>query len=507
MTQPAKRGLFREAVISYVGQLYMVAIGFLAVPVYVRFLGTEAYGLVGFYATLQAWFLLLDLGMSQTLSREVARCRGGATSPAEFHGALRVVEYVVFGLAFIGGLAIALLAPGIATDWLKLGALSPADVVDALRMMAVMLALRWISTLYRGLIVGCENQSWLGYFNIVSSTLRFGLIIGGFVLLGGTVVNYFALQLVVSVLETVALFARAYALIPTRGTAVYRSTFARTITLVKFSGTVVAASVVWTLVSQLDKLWLSRVLPLQEYGGFSIATLLASSLFVVSAPIGTIVLPRLTRLYAENDTGAALALYSQATQWATVIVAPIAVTLALYPQEILLVWSGSNEAAIEAGTVLRLYAVGNALVAIFSFPYYMQYAIGSLKWHIIGNLLIVPIFTPMLVVLASRYGAAGAGTAWLVTNSLYIALWIPLIHHKFAPGYHWHWVRGDIAPALLAALAAGGFMRLCFLGQTQRFMVAAIVCSGLAAVIASGLASSEGRRLLRKTGGGLRFSV
>lgn len=498
MSQPPKKGLLREAVVSYVGQLYTVAIGFLAVPVYLRFLGTEAYGLVGLYATLQAWFLLLDLGMSQTLSREVARCRGGATSPAEFHGALRVVEYVVFGLAFAGSLALILLAPGIATGWLKLGSLSAANVVLAVRMMAAMMALRWISTLYRSLIIGCENQSWLGYFNIASSTLRFGLVLAGFVLLGGTIVNYFALQLAVSVFETAVLFSRAYALIPARGSGVHAATLARTVSLVKFSGTVVAASVVWTLVSQLDKLWLSRVLPLREYGSFSVAMLLASSLFVVSAPIGTIVLPRLTRLYAEKATGAALSLYSQATQWSTVIVAPIGVTLALYPQEILLVWSGSTETAMEAGMALRLYAVGNALVAIFSFPYYMQYAIGSLKWHIIGNLLIVPIFTPLLVLLASHYGAVGAGTAWLVTNSLYIGLWIPLIHHKFAPGFHWKWVRGDILPALLWSAAAGGSVRLCFIGQVARIPLVPILLGGLAAAVAAGLASGEGRRLLRR---------
>ena len=32
------------------------------VPLYVRYMGVEAYGLVGFYAMLQGWFMLLDMG-------------------------------------------------------------------------------------------------------------------------------------------------------------------------------------------------------------------------------------------------------------------------------------------------------------------------------------------------------------------------------------------------------------------------------------------------------------
>ena len=33
-----------------------------------RFLGVEAYGLVGFFVMLQGWFLLLDMGLSPTMS-------------------------------------------------------------------------------------------------------------------------------------------------------------------------------------------------------------------------------------------------------------------------------------------------------------------------------------------------------------------------------------------------------------------------------------------------------
>ena len=52
--------------------------GFVFVPVYISYLGIEAYGLIGLFATLQAWLSLLDLGLSPTLNREMARLRGGA---------------------------------------------------------------------------------------------------------------------------------------------------------------------------------------------------------------------------------------------------------------------------------------------------------------------------------------------------------------------------------------------------------------------------------------------
>jgi O-antigen/teichoic acid export membrane protein len=66
-------------VASYASQIYVIAIGILLLPEYVKLMGAEAYGLVGFYAIMQAWFMLLELGLTPTMLRETARFRGGST--------------------------------------------------------------------------------------------------------------------------------------------------------------------------------------------------------------------------------------------------------------------------------------------------------------------------------------------------------------------------------------------------------------------------------------------
>jgi len=43
----------------------------LFVLLYIKFLGIKAYGLVGFFATLQRLFIILDMGLSTTLNREL----------------------------------------------------------------------------------------------------------------------------------------------------------------------------------------------------------------------------------------------------------------------------------------------------------------------------------------------------------------------------------------------------------------------------------------------------
>ena len=62
---------------NYLGQGWAALMGIAFVPLYVKVLGVESYGLVGVFAVLQASLMLLDLGLTPTLSREMARLRTG----------------------------------------------------------------------------------------------------------------------------------------------------------------------------------------------------------------------------------------------------------------------------------------------------------------------------------------------------------------------------------------------------------------------------------------------
>jgi len=55
------------------GTAWSALIGLAMVPLYIRLLGIEAYGLIGFSITLQAILQILDFGLSPTVNRELAR--------------------------------------------------------------------------------------------------------------------------------------------------------------------------------------------------------------------------------------------------------------------------------------------------------------------------------------------------------------------------------------------------------------------------------------------------
>src|SRR5277367_1093976 len=108
----------RNIVANYAGQGYTALVGLVVVPLYLKHMGPEAYGLVGFFSVMQTWFQLLDLGLNPTLGRQMARYRGKAMSALELRRLLRAMEIIFYGVAIIGAVTLVAFSPLIARRWL-----------------------------------------------------------------------------------------------------------------------------------------------------------------------------------------------------------------------------------------------------------------------------------------------------------------------------------------------------------------------------------------------------
>lgn len=64
-----------------VGQVTSIVLGIVTVPIYVRYLGIEAYGLITFNVVLLGWMQVLDMGLTPTLCREMAGLEGAVGEP------------------------------------------------------------------------------------------------------------------------------------------------------------------------------------------------------------------------------------------------------------------------------------------------------------------------------------------------------------------------------------------------------------------------------------------
>lgn len=440
---------------NYGGQLYSTLIGILVLPLFLEHVGAEAYGLIGFYTLIQAWMTLLDLGMTPTLGREVARLRGNPKEAKRLVTIVNSLETVFFCIAVLFAIFLILGRGWVSNSWLTVETLPLSTVQTAVAIIGLTVAIRWVSSLSRSGINAFEHQAWLNVFEVIVNTLRFPVALFLVVVLDGNVLAYFYFQLAIVLLEVVILRGKLRRLLPS--VSAPRFCWPELRRIAPFALSIGYTAAIWVLLTQLDKLILSKTLTLSEYGYFTLVATISSGVMMLSGPVSKAILPRMTALFAAGKHEQMLLLYRRSTRLIVVLVMPIALTIACLPYKVLFAWTG-NEAAAQWGEgILPLFTLGAALLAIIAFQYYLQYVYGNLKYHVRYNTFSALLNVPLIIFAAIHYGPLGVAWIWFGFRFVSLIVWVPFIHHKFAPGLHNKWMLEDVlfplAPVIIVIVA------------------------------------------------------
>ncbi|WP_372403802.1 oligosaccharide flippase family protein [Acinetobacter piscicola] len=427
---------------SYASQIYLVLISIAILPIYIKYMGAEAYGLVGFFAMLQGLFSLLDFGLTPTISRQTAQYNAGAETALRFRQLFRSLSIIFTGIACIGGGLLFYFNHYIAKHWLNLENLAISDVLFSLQIMAVCVALRWMTGLYRGVITGFEQLPWLSIVNIIIATLRFPGVLLYMYFNEFTIHYFFIFQFIIALAEFFILGIKSYSLLPKIQPSEKLAWSLKPIKpLLGFALTIAFTSAVWVMLTQLDKFILSGILPLSEYGYFTLAVLVAGGVLQIGAPISSAIMPRMARLQGEKKYQELKSVYLGATTFVTIVVVTAGIVLAALAKPVLYVWTGDILLAEKASPILQLYVLGNTILTLGAFPYYLQYAKGNLRLHFIGNIITAVLLIPTIIWAAKNYGAIGAGWAWLLIQSIYLLFWVSYVHKIIEPNINLPWFK------------------------------------------------------------------
>src|SRR5262249_53701935 len=102
----------RNIIANFAGQGWIALMSFLFVPVYLKFIGAEGYGLVSFFVLLSTTFSLLDCGLGVTATRQAASfVEADPADRKNISTLLRTIEALYWAVAALIGVGVALAAP------------------------------------------------------------------------------------------------------------------------------------------------------------------------------------------------------------------------------------------------------------------------------------------------------------------------------------------------------------------------------------------------------------
>jgi O-antigen/teichoic acid export membrane protein len=449
---------------NYTGSASTVLITLFATPIYLKLLGPEAFGLVAVFQALMAIASLADLGFSASLQRELSRLASSPNSAREMRGTLWALELLVgFSSALVGG-GVALLAPRLSQGWLQLQSISSETARTAIAAMGLAIALRFPAGLYGAGLLGLQRQGLLNAVRVTAEAVRALGGIGCLLLSTSRAEVFFWWQGVAAGLGSLALALALRASLPASEEPGSRDAFRTYRRVWRFAAGTSGITITAILLTQMDKVLLSRLVTLESLGYYSLAATAAAGLYRLVSPLFSAFYPRFVQLATLQAERELEALYHLGTQLLAVIVLPVAIVGAVFAAPIMQAWTGNADAAANSGPIFRLLLLGTALNGLMNFPYAIQLAYGWTTLTLVGNLVAIGVFIPAMYALVRQWGGQGAAAVWLALNFSYLTISTTVMHQRLLRGAQRIWLVNAILKPAAAVLASVG-IALCTVGS------------------------------------------
>lgn len=490
------RRFARNVLANLVGAGWSALVQLATVPVLISLVGVASFALIGFHATLVAALAVLDLGLSPSLTRRMASVQVAGADRKRAADSLRTYEVVFWIVGTLLGALVALGAPWIARHWLSSASLATAQIEDAVRLIGLLVALRWPVAPYVATLQGMQHQVSVNVVNAAVATAAYG---GGILVLMSVapgIAAFFAWYCACAAVQVLALrFLAVRALLP--DSAASRFSAATLLEGWRFALGMTAISLTGVVLAQGDKLLLAKLVTLEEFGFYTAALVVAGAMYMVMLPVFGAALPRLCERVAARDEAGLRREFDSACNVMHALLVPLGVFLVLFAPEVLLLWTRDPQLALRSAPLLALLAGGILLNGFMNIPYALQMARENTRIGLLSNILLCILLVPAMIFLTGRYGILGGAMVSPILNVLYVALALAPTYRRCLGSGDWPAFYGALArqqgPAVLVLLV----LRWAVPADAPAAVLALILAGALLASLAvSVLGTRDAREVL-----------
>ncbi len=427
-----------KLLVTIFSKIWAILINLIFIPLYVNILGVESFGLITFYSTLSTSLVILDIGFSTAVTREVAVLNSNLNTKNDKNNLIYSIEVIYWAISCTIGIALFLFSDLIANEWLQSVSIDRVKITNCIEYMSLVFVFQFPLSLYNGILIGVSKQNHVALLHIVYMTLKNAGVFFIIYISKEGVEMYFLLQAVI-MFTTILLYKRVvqYFVPPNLN---FRFSFSYIRKIWKFSVGMAGISLITFFLTQIDKLIVSKTVSLENVGYYNLAFTISAIISQGVVLIQSFVFPKFTELYARLKLNELMDIYYKSCNWVSIIIFPICLQLVFYPKEILLFWTGNIMLTHKTSLLLQIVVMGTTFNALMWVPYFYLLSRGITKFTFYQNIIIALVSVPLIVILTNKYGILGAGVVWLFVNMCYILFSIPLIHCLYIYGGIKKWV-------------------------------------------------------------------
>ena len=390
------------------GYFAFFLLGFLSLmmmPIYLRLLGSAEWWVVAICITVQSFLNIFDAGLSQIMPRDVAK--------VGLELKLRTEKLKQFWMAYalIGSIVFCVcqsFIPVLVSGWLNVPKEYETEAVWVLRIGVVQFWFQFVNGAHVGFFYGVDQQKNLNIRSCIFAIAKHFFTF--LVLMYSPKSIVYMLSLTVFSIAEYAYNSfllkeyRVCKMVISDWIAALRVLFSE-LSILSLS------AVIGMLVSQLDKLILSRMVSVEVYGLYVIVANFGLAFMQLQYPVVKTFIPRMSN-YGMASKGDAQNLLL----WLSALcVLPCFVAM-IMSDFILKTWL--HDRVLDVGVLLSFKLIIASVVvnALYHVRYVEIITSGHSRYVFIINSIVLLLSLPISSVLISHYLVFGAGASWLLIS-------------------------------------------------------------------------------------------
>jgi len=360
----------RRLASNFVGHIAVVICSFVSVPLFIKWLGIESYGVIGFFISVQALLSMMDLGIGTALTREVSN----PGSTAHIGAILRWVDraYIVYAVVLIPVSSI--LAWVTLQYWLNAPATQFWEGVTCGFLCLAASAGRVAIAGYQGILRGARAEVSLNVIVAIGALMKGPIAAVVLYFTESGLVGFGILHAAATLFECFALRRVSWSRIRSVSAPDPSGSVAQierfVVNALKLGGVAVAG----VIAANADKFVASKLFSATTLAHYLVGAQGAAVIFMVTGPVFYFFLPQLSQAADNRDHNLLSERYLLAVRIFLVLVVPLTITILWWAEPLLFLWTRSQEVASGASGCLRFLVTAAFFSSLQHWPYAIQVA-------------------------------------------------------------------------------------------------------------------------------------
>ncbi|MFH0702004.1 MAG: flippase [bacterium] len=401
------RLLARNTLLNFAGQSLPLVAAIFTIPLIIKGLGTERFGILTLIWAVIGYAGLFDLGFGRALTQLISK-KIGADDTKDLPILVWTALLIVLGLGVIGAVVVAILTQWIVLHLFKVPSSYVSETINSMYLLALSLPLVIANSSFRGILEAYQKFSLanavrtpLGIWNFASPLLILvfskSLTYVVAILIVGTMIAFIAnLILCMKVVQD---FSKNFG---------FCKNYIKP--LINFGGWLTVSNIISPIMVYFDRIFIASTLSMTAVAYYTTPYTVITKLLIIPSAVLGVMFPAFSAVFSKNKEKTRY-LYYQSLKYVIFLLLPFVIIIILFAKTGLTLWL-NPEFANNSFRAAQILAVGVLINSLAFFPFGLIQASGRADITAKFHLLEIPVYLILLWIFVKAFGLTGAALAW-----------------------------------------------------------------------------------------------